>query len=234
MVTVSDASESGGGVRYFTGISSSGVEALKLWSQLGQPGQEGLLVVSVFEGISAIQVALERLGCAVLGCVCIESDDVARKVVKGWFPRSVSLCDVCSVSYQDVSHWVRLFLRASLVLVTGGPPCQGVSGLNASRTGAEKDPRSSLNIQFKHLFEWVKSAFCWCPVHFMQESVATMDSRDRRIYSRVADLLPIHMDSDQMGWVRRPRLFWFDWKMWEDECFKLNVRGSYSRCLFWV
>ncbi len=31
MVTVSDASESGGGVCYSTGISSSGVKALKLW-----------------------------------------------------------------------------------------------------------------------------------------------------------------------------------------------------------
>ena len=66
----------------------------------------------------------------------------------------------------------------------------------------------------------------------MQESVATMDSRDRRIYSQVADWLPIHMDSDQMGWVRRPRLFWVDWKMWEDEYFKLNVKEEVTLAVY--
>jgi hypothetical protein len=59
-----------------------------------------------------------------------------------------------------------------------------------------------------------------------------MDARDRQIYSQVADLLPIHMDADQMGWVRRPRLFWVDWKMWEDEYLSFNEKEEITCAVF--
>ena len=38
-----------------------------------------------------------------------------------------------------VREWSRDYSQASVVLVGGGPPCQGVSGLNSDRKGALKD-----------------------------------------------------------------------------------------------
>ena len=118
-----------------------------------------------------------------------------------------------------------------MVLVVGGPPCQGVSGLNASRKGASLDPRSSLNQQFKLIFDWVVECFHWCPVHFFQESVSSMEAKDINQYNDVAQLLPVEVEASQVGWVRRPQLFWLNWKLWEEPGFKLRIRPSKTQAI---
>ena len=83
LVTVSDASETGGGVCYSTSLTSSGLEALGRWNKPRERSGEGILIVSAVDGISSIQVAVDRLGCPVIGSVCIGVDKAAVKVVKG-------------------------------------------------------------------------------------------------------------------------------------------------------
>lgn len=79
----------------------------------------------------------------------------------------------------------------------GGPPCQGVSGLNADKKGAILDPRSSLLGEFKSIPSY--------------GSVSSMNSEDRSHYSKTIGLLPYEVDSKFMSLCRRPRLLWFDW-----------------------
>ena len=47
-----------------------------------------------------------------------------------------------------VKRWSLRFSNVGLVLLGAGPPCQGVSGLNADRRGALRDLRSCL---FQHV-----------------------------------------------------------------------------------
>jgi hypothetical protein len=53
----------------------------------------------------------------------------------------------------------RAVFLISLVVVGGGPPCQGVSGLNASRTGALKDEGSCLFAQVDRIRCLVQNVF---------------------------------------------------------------------------
>ena len=45
---------------------------------------------------------------------------------------------------EMVQEWAVKYSNVGVVLVGGGPLCQGVSGLNAHRKGALRDARSSL------------------------------------------------------------------------------------------
>lgn len=57
-----------------------------------------------------------------------------------------SLERVEDVTLDEVRKWACGCSQVSLVLLGAGPPCQGVSGLNADRKGALKDHRSCLSV----------------------------------------------------------------------------------------
>ena len=58
-----------------------------------------------------------------------------------------------------VTQWAAKYSNVGVVLVGGGPPCQGVSGLNADRKGALKDARSNLFVHVKRVYQLVKAKF---------------------------------------------------------------------------
>jgi site-specific DNA-cytosine methylase len=80
---------------------------------------------------------------------------------------------------QDVDDkMVREWGRAG-----GGPPCQGVSGLNSERKGALRDERSKLFTHVERILALVRQHFPWSQVHGLMESVASMDTSDRKVMS---------------------------------------------------
>ncbi|CAE7467035.1 unnamed protein product [Symbiodinium natans] len=88
MATASDASESGGGLSYTSGLTPFGAAAsLKPVRGVTHrtPDDEQVLVVSVFDGIAACRVALDVVGAQVAGYVSIEPDAAARRVVESAF-----------------------------------------------------------------------------------------------------------------------------------------------------
>ena len=105
------------------------------------------------------------------------------------------------------------FSQACLVLVAGGPPCQGVSGLNADRRGALRDERSSLFSHVRRIRDLFKVNFPWCQVHSLMESVASMDAADAEIMSEDFGSTPWLCDSGQLTWSSRPRLYWVTWEL---------------------
>lgn len=131
---------------------------------VAEPSQ-GLLVISCFDGIGALSVALDALDCPLAGYIAIETSSEAS------FPGCEKFGDI---NQADLLIWAAKYPNAKAVLIAGGPPCQGVSGLNASKLGADVDPRSSLYQVFCQLHRWAKENFTWCPVFFLMESVASM------------------------------------------------------------
>ena len=218
IVTASDASQVGGGLCCSTGLTSFGLKAseAQVRGERFEDFEEGgLLVVSVFDGIGSLRIALDAIGVEVAGYVSVESCPAARRVVESAFPMAISLADIREVSQEVVKQWAAAFPKVRGVLLGGGPPCQGVSGLSASRRGALEDPRSSLYQHYVRVRDLLQETFSWCPVHFVMESVSSMDEKDRAIYSRAVGILPYQIDSRNVSLCRRPRLWWFNWSLSE-------------------
>ena len=214
IVTASDASESGGGLTRSVGMTPKGIQASQ--AELRGPktveeNPQGLLVISCFDGIGSLRVALDNLQCSIAGYVSIEHDDQARRVMESAFPSSEFFGDIREVTRENVVEWAAKFPNCSAVLVAGGPPCQGVSKLNASRLGALLDPRSSLVSEMRRLKDIAVDVFSWCPVYSLMESVSSKSVEDRITYSRTIGLLPYEFDSKGISLCKRPRLWWFDW-----------------------
>ena len=172
-----------------------------------------MLVIALFDGIGACRVALDVLGAQVAGYVAVEQDVSARRVVESSFASVEFIESVQEVNEELVRSLACSFSRVGVVLISGGPPCQGVSGLNDSRLGSERDPRSKLHHEIPRVRELVKKYFNWACVHVLMESVASMGEDDRSAMTPSIGILPYEIDAAGISPCRRNRLFWFTWKV---------------------
>ena len=228
-VTCSDASTTGGGVCASTSLSRAGLVASrgKLRGQLPELRQEHhVLTIGLFDGIAALRVAVDLLGLQINGHVSIEKEKHAQRVVCSHFPETRHIDDVASVDEVTVAQWARDFSQAALVILGAGPPCQGVSGLNADRKGALKDKRSGLFPHVRRIWEMAKRYFPWCQVHCLMESVASMDATDREVMSSDFGDDPWKCDAGTMTWTSRPRLYWVSWDLQEQEGVQFVAKGD--------
>ena len=219
-VTCSDASSEGGGACVSSALTAFGVQVTQgsLRGELVESRTEhGILTVGLFDGIGALRVSMEALGVQVLGHISVEKHEPAQRVVESHYPGTVVVPDVTLVDSDMVRQWSTMFSQCSLVVLGGGPPCQGVSGLNCDRKGALKDQRSNLFVHVPRIVGLLRQFFPWCPVHYLMESVRSMDSPDREIMSEAIGSHPVVCDSGSFTWCHRPRLYWTSWEFVADE-----------------
>ena len=156
MVTCSDASTTGGGVCCSKGLRNVGVMAEKghLRGQNPRPfDYQQVLVIGLFDGIGALRAAMDLQGVSVGGYISVESNPVANWVVEAHYPGVLCVQDVALVDEEMVHSWSLKFSQCTLIIIGGGPPCQGVSGLNSDRRGALKDARSCLFVHVSRIRE---------------------------------------------------------------------------------
>ena len=228
--TCSDASTTGGGICCSTGLSPAGVLVSKgELRPVGNPldGRPKVLSIGLFDGIGCLRVALDLIGANVAGHISVEKQDAGHRVVEYHFPGSVLLDDVVNISEEHVRGWSLQFGQVDLVILGAGPPCQGVSGFNASRRGALLDERSCLFIHVKRIRDLLSKYFRWCPVHVLMESVASMDDLDKQHMSNSFGEVPWEIDSEFMTWCRRPRLYWVTWQLKEGDGVEFAGRRVY-------
>ena len=229
IVTASDASTTGGGVTFSERLTPAGVVAAncQVRGDVIEPVDvTPVLTVGLFDGIGALRVAADVLGWHVMGHVSVECAPAARRVVEANFPQSIHVEDIKLVTEKMVREWGGLFSQVGLVVVGAGPPCQGVSGLNADRKGALKDARSCLFLFIPQIVTWLKEAFPWAQVRSLTESVASMDIEDRNVMSEFLGLVPLQVDAACMSLCHRPRLYWIDWELLECEDASFHHVGS--------
>ena len=229
VVTASDASESGGGVTASSGLTPMGMIAstCKVRGDLLEPSDiSGVLTIGLFDGISALRVAADALSWNVLGHVSIEKNAAASRVVETQFPNSVMVSSVEEVDLEMVKGWSQKFSQVALVVVGAGPPCQGVSGLNAARKGALKDERSALFVHVSRIRELVRKCFPWAQVRSLMENVASMDDADEEIMSASFGDKPWYIDASGLSLAHRPRLYWIDWELLQDDHHTVGVLPS--------
>eukprot|EP00435_Cladocopium_sp_Y103_P038979 s610_g10.t1 len=198
MVTASDASQHGGGVTASEGLTPWGItaSACNVRGDVVEPCEiTGVLTIGLFDSIGALRVAADALGWNVHGHISVEKSAEANRVVESHFPGAVVVSDVHLVDHEMVKQWSQRFTQVSLVVLGAGPPCQGVSGLNASRKGALRDERSALFSHVARIRDLVRKCFPWAQVQALMESVASMDLADENVMTASFGSPPWHIDA---------------------------------------
>src|SRR5574344_2950107 len=147
-------------------------------------------VLSLFDGISCGQLALQKAGIRVDKYFASEIDKYAIKVTQENFPDTVQL--------GDVTQW-RTWELPKIDLLIGGSPCQGFSF--AGKQLNFSDPRSKL------FFEYVKVLQKTKPKYFLLENVK-MKQECQDVISRYLGVEPIEINSSLVSAQNRKRLYW--------------------------
>ena len=152
--------------------------------------QKGITVLSLFDGMSCGQLALQKLGIKVDKYFAAEIDKHAIQVTQHNFPDTIQLGDVTKVFAKDLPK---------IDLLIGGSPCQGFSF--AGKQLAFDDPRSKLFFEFVRLKNECK------PKYFMLENVK-MKKEFELIITQYMGLAPIEINSALLSAQNRVRLYW--------------------------
>ena len=117
-------------------------------------------VLSLFDGISCVQVALNRAGIEYDKYYASELDKFPIKVTQANHPYTIQLGDVCNWKEWDID-W------SNVDLLVGGSTCQGFSF--AGKQLAFDDPRSKLFFVYVDILKHIRKLNP--NVKFMLESV---------------------------------------------------------------
>jgi len=156
-------------------------------------------VLSLFDGMSCGQIALNRLGIKADTYYASEIDKYAMEITQKNFPETIQVGDVCAVrgeDYQDVD------------LILAGSPCQGFSF--AGKQLAFDDPRSALFFEFIRLLKEIK------PKYFLLENVKMKKEYLQIISEQVSacypeipfGIEPIFINSSLVSAQSRQRYYW--------------------------
>ena len=152
-------------------------------------------VLSLFDGMSCGQLALQRIGANVDSYYASEIDKYAIQIAKKNFPNTIHLGDVRNI--KDITFpssekpWIDLLI--------GGSPCQGFSF--AGKHLNFEDPRSKL------FFEFVRILKLTTPKYFLLENVV-MAKSSQQIISQHLGVEPIEINSSLVSAQHRKRLYW--------------------------
>jgi DNA (cytosine-5)-methyltransferase 3A len=136
-------------------------------------------VLSLFDGMSCGQIALDRLGIKVDKYYASEIDKYAIAVAKANYPDTIHVGDITQLdpkAFQDID------------LILAGSPCQGFSF--AGKQLAFDDPRSALFFEFIRLLKAIK------PKYFLLENVRMKQQYIDVITQQVSECYPEHQGND--------------------------------------
>ena len=166
---------------------------------------EGLVVISLFDGISCGRVALERAGIPIKSYYASEIDKHAIKVSKDNWQDIVHIGDVTKVSFKDgvLQTETGDYNVGKVDLLLAGSPCQGFS--MAGKQLAFDDPRSMLYFEFERILAEIKAENS--DVKFLLENVKMKKEYKDTISSRLG-VEPVAINSNLVSAQNRYRLYW--------------------------
>lgn len=150
-------------------------------------------ILSLFDGISCGQVALERAGIPVEVYYASEIDKYAIQITQKNYPNTIQLGDVTKIDFTQ--------FIGKIDLLMGGSPCQSLS-ITQSKTRQNLDGKSKLFFEYVRAFQTIK------PKYFLLENVASMTDECKKIISEYMGVKPLLIDSNCFSAQDRPRLYW--------------------------
>lgn len=147
-------------------------------------------VLSLFDGMSCGQLALQKAGIHYDTYYASEIDKYAIKVSSENFPNMVHLGDVTQLKAENLSK---------IDLLIGGSPCQGFSF--AGKQLNFNDSRSALFFEYVRLLKELK------PKYFLLENVV-MKKEFQAVITEHLGVEPIMINSSLVSAQNRKRLYW--------------------------
>lgn len=157
-------------------------------------------VLSLFDGMSCGQIALNRIGIKPAKYYAAELDKYAITVTQANYPSTIQLGDVTNWREWDID-W------ASINLLIGGSPCQGFSF--AGKQLAFDDPRSKLFFVYVDILNHIRSLNP--EIKFMLENVK-MKQEYLDVISEHLGVEPVFINSALVSAQNRQRYYWSNWE----------------------
>jgi DNA-cytosine methyltransferase len=151
--------------------------------------QEGINVLSLFDGMSCGQIALNKVGIEYENYFASEIDKYAIQVTQKNYPNTKQLRSVLNVKGSDLPK---------IDLLIGGSPCQSFS--NAGN-GTGFNGKSGLFYEYVRLLKECK------PKYFLLENVK-MKKEWQDVISKELGCEPIKINSNFVSAQNRERLYW--------------------------
>lgn len=156
-------------------------------------------VLSLFDGMSCGQLALQRAGIQVTNYFAAEIDKYAIQVTQANFPDTVQLGDVTKVKAEGQQLYDPFGCGHEIDLLIGGSPCQGFSF--AGKQLNFEDPRSKLFWEYVRLLKALK------PKYFLLENVK-MKKESMDVITEALGVEPIFINSSLVSAQNRQRYYW--------------------------
>jgi len=153
---------------------------------------KGINVLSLFDGISIAQLALQQLNIPILNYYASEIDNNAIRVTQHHFPNSIQLGDIRNVDSTSLP---------SVDLLVAGSPCVDLTSLRKNRKGLDGE-KSGLFFEALRLLEETK------PTYFLFENVGSMSSTDKNRLDELLGVKGIAINSNLVSAQNRHRIYW--------------------------
>lgn len=151
-------------------------------------------VLSLFDGISCLQVALQRTNLSVSNYYASEINKYAITVTQSNFPYTIQLGSVNDIDFDSLPR---------IDLLAGGSPCQDISNLNKKKEGL-RGPNSSLFFKFIEAKE--KLQFKNPNLYWLLENVR--GSATQEISRHLGVRRPNYLNSNMIVPQDRDRCYW--------------------------
>ena len=148
-------------------------------------------VLSLFDGMSCGQIALNRANIKYDNYFASEIKPHAIKVTQHNYPNTIQLGDVRDIKAENLPK---------IDLLIGGSPCQDFSLANKDRKGL-KGLKSGLFFEYLRLLKELK------PKYFLLENVAMTD-KDLELISQYVGTYPVNINSELVSAQMRNRNYW--------------------------
>lgn len=173
----------------------------------------GINVLSLFDGMSCGQIALERSRIKVDNYFASEIDKYGQIVSKANYPNTIYLGDVRHINAKDLPK---------IDLLIGGSPCQSFSFAGKRKGMSTKDEQEILTLEHylrlkDECFEFEGQSYLFweylrllneCkPKYFLLENVE-MGEKWEKVLSKAIGVNGIHINSALVSAQNRKRIYW--------------------------
>lgn len=159
-------------------------------------------VLSLFDGMSCGQTALERQGIKVDNYYASEVKSTAINFTKEKYPNTIHIGDVTKVGYENGILYTEFGQhKVKIDLIIGGSPCQDFSPLKANNAKGLEGDKSYLFYAYLRVLREVK------PKYFLLENVK-MVKGSKELLDDWIGCKGIFINSSLVSYQNRPRYYW--------------------------
>lgn len=193
-------------------------------------------VLSLFDGMSCGQIALQRAGITVNKYYASEIDKYAIKITQKNFPNTIQLWDVKDIKWDDLG----------IDLLIWGSPCQGFSfawkqlNFNDHRSALffefvrllkECNPKYFLleNVRMKQEFQDIISEHLWVKPMLINSSLVSAQNRQRYYWTNIPNICQPEDKNILLKDVLNTD--WYNWIGTFKNCVRKNIIRDYDEII---